>query len=103
MRMARLKLYLLTAIIQLAIAFSAVAQETRYIYDPSGRLIGVVDQEGRITIYEYDEVGNLLAVRQPEATAPVVITFVNPGAGTFEMSVEILGVGFGIVPGENQI
>jgi YD repeat-containing protein len=79
--MARLKLCVFTVIIQLAMAFSAVAQETRYIYDPAGRLIGVVDQEGRITIYEYDAVGNLLAIRRPEATAAVAITFVNPSIG----------------------
>lgn len=89
--------------VQLAFAPLAVAQETRYIYDPLGRLIGVIDQDGRITIYDYDPAGNLLGIRRPETTTPVTITLVNPSIGVVGTQVEILGVGFSALPTANEL
>jgi YD repeat-containing protein len=68
-----------------------------------GRLIGAVDPQGRITVYEYDEVGNLLAVRRPEPQGAVAITYVNPGIGPSGTSVEIFGAAFSAVPTANQV
>jgi YD repeat-containing protein len=93
----------LVAAILLTTAYAAEAQETRYLYDPLGRLVGVVSPDGSVTIYEYDAVGNLLAVRRPEAPGPVAITLVRPGIGTVGTRVEIFGVGFSAVPSENQV
>jgi YD repeat-containing protein len=70
------------------------AQEVRYIYDAAGRLIAVIDAQGRATIYDYDETGNLLAVRRPDVTTTVAITYVNPNAGLAGDVVDIFGVGF---------
>jgi YD repeat-containing protein len=81
----------------------SVAQETRYIYDAAGQLIGVVTPDGTLTTYEYDEVGNLLAVRRPGSTGPVTVTFVHPGIGTAGTRVEIFGNGFSHVIGENHV
>lgn len=93
----------LVAVILLLTAYAADAQETRYLYDPLGQLVGVVSPDGSVTLYEYDAVGNLLAVRRPEAPGPVAITLVRPGVGTVGTRVEIFGVGFSAVPSENQV
>jgi YD repeat-containing protein len=82
---------------------SAWAQETRFIYDAAGRLIAVVDSQGRATIYDYDEAGNITAVRRPQPSDPVAITFVSPPSGIAGTVVEIVGVGFGATPAANQV
>lgn len=79
------------------------AQQTRYIYDAAGRLIGVIDAQGHATVYEYDEVGNLLAIRRPAVSDAVVITYVNPAAGLSGDRVDIFGVGFSAVASQNQV
>ncbi len=84
-------------------AQSTLAQEVRYIYDPLGRLIGVVDQQGKTAIYEYDAVGNLLAIRRLDAAGPVAITFSNPNIGPVGRQVEIVGIGFSATASENAI
>src|SRR2546425_8152338 len=90
-------------LILLLVAHGVTAQEIHYIYDKLGRLIGVVDTQGRTAIYEYDPVGNLLAIRRQDATGPVAITFINPNQGTFGTRVEIFGIGFSPVAANNQV
>jgi len=81
----------------------AEAQEIRYVYDELGRLIAVMDEQGRTAIYEYDEVGNILAIRRSDATGPVAITFFNPTKGPIGTRVEIFGIGFSATPTQNTI
>jgi YD repeat-containing protein len=81
----------------------ALCQEVTYIYDPLGRLIAVVDLEGRTTMYDYDAVGNLLSTRRPDIAAELEITFVNPSIGAAGTQVEIFGVGFRNAASENQV
>jgi len=100
---ARRRCGALAALILLVAAQGGAAQEIRYIYDKLGRLVGVVDAQGRTAIYEYDPVGNLLAIRRQDATGPVAITFVNPNQGTFGTRVEIFGIGFSPVAANNQV
>jgi len=38
---------------------------TAYVYAADGRRIGAVDQDGKKTVYEYDEAGRLASVRYP--------------------------------------
>ena len=78
-------------------------QEIRYVYDDLGRLIAVMDQQGNIAIYEYDAVGNILAIRRPDTTGPVAITLFEPTQGPIGTQVEIFGIGFSDVPTENTI
>jgi YD repeat-containing protein len=82
---------------------SLEAQETRYVYDALGRLIAVIDAQGRVTIYDYDAVGNITAIRRPVSSDPLAITFVNPVSGVAGSVVEIIGVGFGATPPDNQV
>ncbi len=43
-------------------AGSAPAQQTCYSYDGLGQFVRVVNQQGQTIIYEYDAVGNILAI-----------------------------------------
>lgn len=101
--MARLRL-LVTSGLVLLLAPSAFAQETRYVYDALGQLVGVVDPQGQTVLYEYDAAGNLLAVRRPDTGgSPVAITFVSPAAGTPGTPVDVYGKGFSAVAGDNAV
>ena len=52
------------------------AGEERYDYDALGRLIRVIDEQGRVTEYVYDAAGNLLrVVTGGSAAAPTVASF----------------------------
>ena len=93
----------LAVVIHLALALPAAAQETRYIYDPLGRLVGVVNPDGQLTLYDYDAAGNLLAIRRIEPEEGVAITLVTPDSGLPGTSVEIFGAGFSAAAAENQI
>lgn len=69
---------------------------TRYVYDPLGRLVQVIEADGTTVTYDYDAVGNLLRrlVTRPAGTAGS-ITGVYPAAVTpaTEATVSISGVG----------
>lgn len=86
--------FLLSSLVLGLLGTYAGAQEIRYAYDELGRLIAVMDEQGRTAIYEYDEVGNLLAIRRTDATGPVAITFFNPNEGPIGTRVEIFGIGY---------
>ena len=56
-----------------SVAAPGMAGDERFDYDALGRLTRVVDEQGRVTEYTYDPVGNILRVSTVgEATAPVV-------------------------------
>ena len=75
---ACLLVLLLTGLLSAPIGVEA-GQE-RYEYDALGRLVRVIDAQGRVTDYVYDAVGNLLQVI-PGATAQVpAVTVVTPNA-----------------------
>ena len=79
------------------------AQQVCYAYDRLGRLVGVVDPQGRTAIYDYDSVGNILAIRRNDATGPVAITLVTPEGAASGDQVQILGIGFSTVASENNV
>lgn len=95
--------FFLAGLILLLVVHSAHAQQIRYVYDDLGRLIAVIDQQGRTAIYDYDAVGNILAIRRPDTTGPVAITFFNPKKGAVGTRVQIFGIGFSDVPTQNMI
>jgi YD repeat-containing protein len=76
-----------------------------YVYDRLGRLTGVVDQAGNTAIYEYDKVGNIVAIRRTDVGSgePVGISLVSPDRGRAGTTVSIFGKGFSATPSENQV
>lgn len=73
---------------------STSADQAQYFYDELGRLVGVIDGQGYIASYEYDDVGNLLAISRNPVVAPSV-SAVSPDpieAGT-SVPITISGTG----------
>lgn len=103
MRFTKGHVWLLIGVILLFAAQAAEAQEICYAYDKLGRLIGVIDQQGQTGIYDYDAVGNILAIRRIDATGPVAITLVSSNNVAAGEQVQILGIGFSETPSENQV
>ena len=54
--------------------------EERYDYDALGRLVRVIDEQGRVTEYVYDAAGNILqvVVSGPGSAQPPVVTTYSP-------------------------
>ncbi len=92
----------IAAALLLIVSTPGLGQETRYLYDPLGRLLAVVDQ-GEATFYEYDAVGNLISIRRSDVGSDLEINLVHPIAGPAGTQVEIFGVGFRDVADENQV
>ena len=92
------------AILVLACVSSIVLAQTspvQYGYDALGRLVIVVDQTGNAAIYNYDQVGNLLAIDRVDLTqlpGAVAIGYFTPTRGPVGASVSIFGNGFGATP-----
>jgi YD repeat-containing protein len=63
-------------------AVGAHAGEERYDYDALGRLVRVIDEQGRVTEYVYDPAGNILEVRVSGAGSaqPPAVTSYSPTA-----------------------
>ncbi len=51
---------------------SSSADQAQYFYDELGRLTGVIDGQGNIASYEYDAVGNLLAISRSPVAIPAI-------------------------------
>ena len=54
------------------------AGQERYDYDALGRLVRVIDEQGRVTEYVYDAAGNLLQVVTSTQSAPPAISSIQP-------------------------
>ena len=63
-------------------AVPAFAGEERYDYDALGRLVRVIDEQGRVTEYVYDAAGNILQVitRAAGSAQPPAVTAFSPDA-----------------------
>jgi len=77
------------------IAPTAQAATERYDYDALGRLIRVIDGQGRVTEYEYDAAGNIRAVRTGGSAAALAptITGVTPAGFRKSESVAVTVTG----------
>lgn len=103
----RFRVRLLVVVVTLAALMLGVSSShgqvsTRYVYDPLGRLVQVIEADGTTVTYDYDAVGNLLRrlVTRP-AGSEGSITGIYPSAlaPATEAGVTISGVGFGTVVG----
>ena len=63
-------------------AAPALAGEERYDYDALGRLVRVIDEQGRVTVYTYDAAGNILSVTVSGAgtAQPPVVAKYSPAS-----------------------
>lgn len=78
----------------------------QYVYDPLGRLIAVIDQQGNLASYVYDAVGNILAIQRVDSSGipgAVAIFLVLPNSGTAGTTVTIIGRGFSPTPALNTV
>src|SRR5437870_10586029 len=57
---------------------AADAGQERYDYDALGRLIRVIDEQGRVTEYVYDAAGNLLQVITGGTAQAPTVTAITP-------------------------
>jgi hypothetical protein len=90
----------------LALPLPAPGQVVHYSYDPAGRLSVVGDARGDLAVYQYDAVGNLLAIRRiavADVADAVVIAHVSPEVASRGAVISILGKGFGATPEANAI
>jgi YD repeat-containing protein len=81
-----------------------LADTAQYYYDELGRLVGVVNDQGDAAVYNYDAVGNLLAIQRFTSSGTGVGLFlVAPGSSIVNTPVEIRGFGFTAPPSSNQV
>src|SRR6266542_2760210 len=55
--------------------FAQTSGEIRYLYDDGNRLIAVIDAAGNVARFEYDAVGNLLAISRYASSTVSIIDF----------------------------
>jgi YD repeat-containing protein len=72
---------------------SRAQSPTVYVYDPLGRLIGVVNPATETAVYTYDANGNILSISRHSSSQIFVIGF-TPNNGTASTTVRIFGTGF---------
>jgi YD repeat-containing protein len=80
--------------------------DVRYVYDPLGRLVAVVDDNGGAAVYAYDAVGNLVSIQRiapASASVAVAITLVSPNHGVPGATIRIFGKGFASSVGQNAV
>jgi YD repeat-containing protein len=81
---------------------SAQSGPIRYVYDELGRLVGVIAANGAAATYQYDAVGNLLAITRSTASQVSIIEFTQNG-GSVGQVVAIYGTGFSASAGLNTV
>ena len=77
----------------------------QYFYDDLGRLVSVVDQNGNVASYQYDALGNLLAITRsalPGSNGLAILNF-TPQQGPVGTTVTIQGQGFSATPSGNTV
>lgn len=80
------------------------SDQAQYFYDGLGRLVGVVDGQGNVAVYNYDEVGNLLSIQRfATGSTGIGIFLFTPSSALAGTDVEIRGFGFNTTPADNQV
>ncbi|WP_256082020.1 IPT/TIG domain-containing protein [Massilia sp. YIM B04103] len=95
--------YTLLAVLACAgLGRAAMADDIRYVYDESGRLVQMVVADGSSVEYRYDAVGNIGSVKKLSA-ATLAITAFSPHSGGAGDTVQIYGSGFDPSPAANTV
>jgi len=79
------------------------ADQAQYFYDELGRLVGVIDGQGKMAVYNYDEVGNLVSIDRPGQAGAIGIFLIAPASGLVGAQVEIRGFGFDATPSNSVL
>src|SRR6266851_746219 len=88
-------------LLSLLLAGASFAQNpVTYIYDETGRLVGVVDPVGNAAAYKYDATGNLMSISRYSPSQVAIIDF-TPNSGPVGSTVTVKGSGFSSTPGQN--
>ncbi|HZR68837.1 MAG TPA: RHS repeat domain-containing protein [Burkholderiales bacterium] len=82
-----------------ALAAAMAAQET-YDYDALGRLVRVIDEQGRVTQYVYDAAGNILQVITGGTAQAPTVAAITPASVTRGDSAQVVITGTGLVNSE---
>jgi len=69
---------LLVGVFFFSLTMSVGAGELQYEYDALGRLVRVTDDQGNVTAYTYDAVGNILSIVHATTAEIPVITAISP-------------------------
>lgn len=88
---------LLLVIVCTTLPSSATAQQggiTTYVHDDNGRLHAVISPAGDAVVYEYDAVGNIIAIRRLTRDSLAILSF-SPHEGLPGDQVTFIGIGFG--------
>lgn len=80
----------------------AYAANVQYIYDPAGRLTGVIDQNGNAAEYVYDASGNITSILRPAAGSINVLGF-SPALGPVSANITITGTGFSATASQDTV
>lgn len=100
-REIRIRVILLSLV--LALASSVWTQNNiTYIYDESGRLVGVIDPSGNVAVYKYDAAGNILSISRSSSSQVSIIQF-TPKSGPVGNTVTISGTGFSTTTSQDTV
>jgi large repetitive protein len=98
-----MKIFVINLVLLLSLSVVLFAQgTTQYVYDANGRLTHVISANGQVSVYEYDFAGNLTRIRSEQNPVLLISNF-SPESGSIGSSVIIRGVGFNIIPAQNQV
>ena len=89
-------------LISLLLPALANAQSWQYLYDEVGRLKSAIAPSGERADYEYDAVGNIVAIRR-SASGALNISEFSPQIGKGGTSVKLLGSGFSTTLASNTV
>jgi YD repeat-containing protein len=73
-----------------------------YAYDELNRLRAVVNPTGEAARYEYDAVGNLLAITRYDSSQVSIVEF-TPNSGVVGSTVTLYGTGYSATPSQNTV
>lgn len=89
--------FFFTLLLSLAWPITISADQAQFVYDELGRLLGVVDGQGNVATYEYDQVGNLLSISHDSVTTPVIATSTT-GSADLGTTTTLVLTGTGLWP-----
>lgn len=94
-------------VVLLALPAISLSDQAQYFYDETGRLVGVVDGQGNMAVYNYDRVGNLLSIERFAASGSgsnqIGIFLLTPSSALIGTTVQIRGFGFSATASDNQV